>query len=162
MIAFLVGGMYLGIDAVLLAGGDATNLLQLGVPKSLILLLAALLATAGLAASLLVSSRIGLTPQEGMTPRFVVFGLAFGSYLVAMLIYHVLFSRHEIVMWLAYVGIGLAVLGLWCTTSPMIEARLCSFVEQRYIMPPSSLTAIVVATFGVAVVVAELFFFGSP
>ena len=101
---FTIDGLYLPVDALLRAGGDGTSLVALGTPLWLVIALGAGLIAAGAVAACMVMPRFGLTTDATLPHRLDVLFAGIGPYLVAMLAYHVLFNRDELLLWTVWVG----------------------------------------------------------
>ncbi len=151
----LVNAAYLLVDGILRAGGDATDLLALGVPRPAILAAGAILLCLGAVAALPLLPRLGLGGGDGFVPRLLVLGIGIGSYLLAMLAYHALFNAREIALWSAFAGTGVALIAAWATLSRAVEPRWARDSvppsDGRGWGPPLGITAL-----GAAAVIAEL------
>ena len=120
----LGNGLYLTVDALLHAGGDATSIIALGTPQLYVVGSGIALVALGLVACHLQLPRIGLASSDGFLTRIVVLEGGVGPYLLAMLVYQVCRNRNEITLWLAYV-----VTGLFMAAGVAVGSR---FVEMRW------------------------------
>jgi Peptidase M50B-like len=117
----VVNGLYLTVDSLFLAGGDATCLVLHGTPRSFVLLTGVGLTALGLAVGHLLNPRFGLTATDGVVSRIAILEGGIGPYLIAMLVYQVCWNQSEITLWLAYVITGLLILAGGAVGSRFIE-----------------------------------------
>jgi len=117
----VVNGLYLTVDSLFLAGGDATHLILLGTPRPFVILTGVGLTVLGLAVGHLLLPRIGLTAADGVVSRIAILEGGIGSYLIAILVYHVCWRRSEITLWLAYVIAGLLIVATGAVGSRFVE-----------------------------------------
>ncbi len=127
----VVNATYLVVDGVLLAGGDATDLVALGFPRPAILAAGAGLLAFGFVVALPVLPRLGLHAADGFGPRFGVLGAGIGSYLLAMFAYHVAFNTNEIMLWSVYTASGLRLVAVWAAVTRLAESRWAWVSSQR-------------------------------
>ncbi len=119
----LGNGLYLTVDALLHAGGDATSIIALGTPQLYVVGSGIALVALGLVACHLQLPRIGLASSDGFLTRIVVLEGGVGPYLLAMLVYQVCRNRNEITLWLAYVVTGLFMVAGVAVGSRFVEMR---------------------------------------
>ena len=135
----VVNGLYLTVDCLFLAGGDATSIVSLGTPRPFVLLAGVGLTALGLVVGHLLLPRIGLAATDGIVSRIAILEGGIGSYLLAMLVYHVCWNRSEIILWLGYVVAGLLILAGAAVGSWFIEKRWTP--KLRYSSPTPSWSA---------------------
>jgi len=151
----VVNGIYLTVDGLLLAGGDATHIILHGTPRFFVVLAGVCLIVLGLVVGYLLLPRIGLAATDGLVPRIVILEAGIGSYLVVMLMYHVCWNQGEIGIWLGFIVPGLLILAGSAVGSRFVETWWAP--ASRYSAPaPSWSTALICLAVGVAVVLAEL------
>jgi len=151
----MVNGIYLTVDCLFLAGGDATSIVLYGTPRFFVLLAGVSLIVVGHVAGYLLLPRIGLEVADGIVPRIAILEGGIGSYLVAMLIYHVCWNPGEIIVWLGFVVTGLLILAGSAVGSRFVEKWWSP--KFRYSSPTPSWPAVSgCLALGGAVVLAEI------
>ena len=151
----VVNGLYLTVDSLFLAGGDATQLILHGTPRPFVILTGVGLTALGLAVGHLLLPRIGLTATDGVVSRIAILEGGIGSYLIAMLVYQVCWRQSEITLWLAYVIMGLLIIAGSAVGSWFIEK--CWTPGFRYTpLTPSWSTACGCLVAGTVVVAVEI------
>lgn len=133
--AIIDNGIYLIVDSTLGAGGDGTSLLAMGLPWALVAGLGVMLALAGGVIAAVLVPRLGLEPSDGIPARLLILEGAIGPYLLVMIAYHWLSNRDEILLWLVYVAIGLAMLAGAAAASRFLQTRLPWLRRQRTVQP---------------------------
>ncbi len=154
----VINGLYLTVDSLLLPGGDATVIIRHGTPWLFVLATGIALTLVGLAVGLLLLPRIGLTPDDTLVSRIIVLEAGVGPYLIAMLVYQVLWGRGELTLWTTYVVTGLLILAALALGSWFIEKR---YQPKLHFPPltPSWSTALGSLAAGAIVLVAEMMTF---
>lgn len=100
VIFFENGGYYL-IDTVMKSGGDACSLIRHGIPSVVIYAFAMILIIAGIISVTLLTKKTGLLTGK-FKDRLIIFGIGIGSYILASLIWNLIFNRQEIALWSTY------------------------------------------------------------
>ena len=108
--ALVVNGVYLTVDSIFLAGGDATLIVDENMPRLFVLSVGIGLIALGLVVWHIQLPRIGLATADGALARIAILEGGIAPYLIAMLVYQVCWNQDEIVLGLAYVITGLTIL----------------------------------------------------
>jgi hypothetical protein len=157
--AIAVNGLYLTIDAALLAGGDATDIIDSGTPRLFVLLVGVSLIVLGLTIGYLLLPRMGLTSTDGALARLTILECGVGPYLVAMIVYQIHRNRGEIWEWLTYVMAGIVMLAGIAIGSVLID-KWWSVGRRASIVPTWS--AAISSLVGAAIILGvELLAFGE-
>ncbi len=122
--ALIDNGVYLVVDGILRAGGDATSLIELGLPAGLVMGLGLVVAAAGATVAALRMHHVGLGAGDGAWSRILVLEAGIAPYLVAMLAYHLATNPGQMTPWLVYVVIGLAMLAVLGAVSAVLAMRV--------------------------------------
>lgn len=154
----MVNGLYLIMDSVFLAGGDATTIIAHGTPRAVVLVIGVGLAALGLVVGYLLLPRLGLTATDGVVSRVAVLEGGVGPYLIAMLVYQVWWRQSEIGLWLAYVLTGVLILACLAIGSWFIEKRWTPQFRYAPLIPSWS-TAVGCLVAGTVVLVMEMMAF---
>jgi hypothetical protein len=152
---FIVNAVYLGVDGMLLAGGDATDLVGLGVSRPVVVGAGILLLVIGAVIAMLLPPRLGLGQQSGLGARLLVLWTGIGSYLIAMFSYHLLFNAKEVLVWGLFAGLGLLLISVLAVAFPLLENRYTWICRQQAGDPGWKWPVATVAA-GAAAVIAEL------
>lgn len=104
-ISLLYNSGYLLIDILMQSGGDACSLVEKGVPQVLVIIAAMVLLVAGLWVSLLFINKTGLLAAD-FKGRLMILSLGIVPYLAAIVAWNYFYNRSEIMLWLAYAGLG--------------------------------------------------------
>jgi hypothetical protein len=153
--SLVVNGIYLVVDSLFLAGGDATNIILHGTPRSFVLIIGVGLIALGLVLWQRMLPRIGLTVTDSVLTRIAVLEGGVGPYLIAMLVYQAYSNPREIKLWSTYVIIGLLMLAGVSAGSRFIDRR-CAPRFRDPVLAPSWATAGSYLIAGTLVVVLEL------
>lgn len=153
--AFVVNAVYLGVDGILLFGGDATDLIRLGVSRPAVVGAGMLLLIVGFATATLPLPRLGIGRNDGLGTRLLVLWTGIGSYLFAMFAYHLIFNTEEILLWSVWAGTGLILISVWAAVSPLVESRFV-WIRRQQMEDIGWGAPIATAAVGAAVVITEL------
>jgi hypothetical protein len=152
---FIVNAVYLGVDGVLLSGGDATDLIRLGVSRPVVVGAGMFLLIIGFAVAMLPLPRLGIGRNDGLGARLLVLWIGIGSYLFAMFAYHLIFNTEEILLWSVWAGTGLILISVWAVVFPLAESQF-AWIRRQQTDDIGWGTPIATAAVGTAVVIAEL------
>jgi hypothetical protein len=152
---FIVNAVYLGVDGILLSGGDATALIRLGVSRPAVVGAGMFLLVPGFTAAMLPLPRLGIGHDDGLVARLLVLWIGIGSYLLAMFAYHLIFNTKEILLWGVYAGVGLILISVWAVVFPLAESRL-AWIRRQQTSDTGCGPPIATAAVGAAVVITEL------
>ena len=97
-IIFLYNGGYWLVDIVMKIGGDACRLIEFGIPSFIMYATALILIIAGLISFTLLIKKTELLTGK-FKDRLITLTVSMGTYIAAMLTWHLLFNREEIGLW---------------------------------------------------------------
>lgn len=97
-IIFLYNGGYWLIDIVMKIGGDASRLIEYGISSFIIYATALILIIAGVISFTLLIKKMEMLTGK-FKDRLITLTVGIGTYIAAMLTWHLLFNREEIGIW---------------------------------------------------------------
>jgi hypothetical protein len=113
---FLYNGGYWLIDIVMKAGGDACRLIEYGIPSFMLYATALILVISGVLSFIFLIKKMALLTGT-FKDRLITLAVGIGTYIAALLTWHLLFNREEIGLWAACAAFG-SVLILAMATVP--------------------------------------------
>ncbi len=116
-------GTYLCIDCIMQAGGDATSLVGMGAPWSVVFYTALLILLTGLGVSFVLPARVGIGSDHGLLMRIAVLYSGIGTYFVCMFMHNLFLDRDAMVFWLVYSLVFMAVLTVMAALSVRLKSR---------------------------------------
>lgn len=155
IVALAKAGLYASIDAILLTGGDATNLIDLGAPPALVISVGLVLVAASLLLAVAAFRSIDFGPGSSLRERALVLEAGLLPYLLCIVVYHLITSPQEVGVWGLYVASGAIIIFLVAALSQLIESRLPARPGTRA-NTPGWIWAGSVTVLGIAIIGLEL------
>jgi energy-converting hydrogenase Eha subunit A len=151
-------GLYAVFDSLLSSGGDATDLIQYGVPASLIIGVGILLLIGSLLLSVAAFWPIGFGPKNVLLKRILVLEGGILPYLLCIVVYQLNYNRQDNTLYILSAGCGVALILAIAGLSHLLQSRFQHPpVDDSY--DPSWAYTLFVVALGILVIVLELALF---
>jgi hypothetical protein len=157
-VATVKAGLYALIDGIVFGGGDATSLIQLGMPATVIVGAGILLIGVGLLLAITGFRSIDFGSQDTLLGRAAVLEGGLLPYLLGIVLYHFIYWPQEIGMWILYAGSGAGLVLLGAVLFHFLQPSFRSRPDDRA-NNPSWIYAWSVTILGLAIVGLELMLF---